>query len=43
LSVDDPAEWMNCGHALRFSQRATGEDLATTRRLGRTVYQPPTP
>lgn len=36
--VSDPGEWMNCGHALRFSKTATREEVAGTRRKAREVY-----
>lgn len=42
-AVPDPAEHMSCGHALRYATHVTGDDLNTTRRLGRTVYEPPSP
>jgi len=41
-SVSDPGEHLNCGHALRFSKRASRSDLAKTMERRELVYAPPT-
>jgi len=38
--VSDPAEWMNCGHALRFEKTLTREDAEPALRGRRILYDP---
>ncbi len=40
--VPDPAENLNCGHALRYQRSATAEDLEQTHKGVGIVYTPPT-
>ena len=39
-AVSDPGEHLNCGHALRFEKRVTGEDLSAARANRGVLYDP---